>query len=554
MKPPRLKGRALSAARVAAENGATAALLSTILKQSLGIDRLAALPDDARGTLSLDITPLRAKSEARDLPDDQLPAAVRKTWPRSCAEIGEALAKKKIDPSELAARSLRGLRQLAANRVLNPLYADDEARTVREAAASAQRFGQGRSLGPLDGIPYLVKDEVDVRGLPTQVGSKCEDPIARAEDATIIGRLARAGAVFLCKTVMTEWGLSPLGQNASFKMPTNVHHAEHVPGGSSTGSAVGVAMGIAPLSIGTDGGGSVRIPASLNGIFGIKPTFGRVSRAGSLTGSVGHIGPLGASPEDLAAFLDAVASEPDPLDRYTAAAMPPPKGGFGSRLGAGVRKLRIGVVDTEWADADPAVASAGRAALAALEKEGAELVSLRMPLAGVAAPIGYVTIGCEILAAHAHHYRDKRELMNEDLRLSCAVLSGLSAMEFLDAQHLRTSLRLEAARALAQVDVLALPTTATTAPKLPVQDRGKPFADTSAIDAMCRFNFLGNLTGLPAGTAPVGVDVEGLPIGLQIVGDAWDEHVVIGVLAQLERLGVATVPRPKAAHDLLGTL
>ncbi|NUP07713.1 MAG: amidase [Polyangiaceae bacterium] len=551
MKPPRLKGRALTAARLAAENPATSALLSDVLKKSLGLDRLVALPATARAPLPLDVTPVRGRAQPRELPDEGLAPTTRKSWPRSAEDLVAAFGSKKAGVEEVADRALYAVRKLGHNRVLNVLVANDEERSRAEAKLAAERHANGQSLGPLDGVPYLVKDEVDVRGLPTRVGSLCESEEAKAADATVVARLARAGAVFVGKTVMTEWGLSPLGQNRAFSMPTNVHHAERLPGGSSTGSAVGVAMGAVPFAIGTDGGGSVRIPAALNGVYGIKPTFGRVSRTGSLTGSVGHIGPIGASPADLAAFLDAVSSEPDPADPFTLAAFAPPKGGFGCRLGAGVKKLRIGIPDSEWADAHGTVEKACRSALAALEQAGAELVPISIPLASVAAPIGYLTIGCESLGSHLDHYRHRRDKMGEDLRLSYAVLSGISATDFLDAQHLRAALRAQTALALADVDVIALPTTATTAPKLPVHDRGLPFADTEAIDAMCRFNFLGNLTGLPAGTAPVGVDEDGLPIGLQIVGDAWDEHIVIGVLAHLERLGVGAVVKPKAAHDLL---
>lgn len=551
MKPPRLKGRALVAARTAAENPATAAILREVLKQSLGLDRLSVLPPGSRAALELDVTPLRGAPGPRELSDEGLATPVRKTWPRSHQEIAKAFAERRVEPGELAERSLRAVLQLSANRVLNVLVCDDHARTRREAAESRRRHAEGRSLGPLDGIPVLIKDELDVEGLPTRIGSLCEPDAPKHADATVVHRLARAGAVFVGKTVMTEWGMSPLGQNPAFKMPTNAHHAERLPGGSSTGSAIGVAMGAVPLAVGTDGGGSVRIPAALNGIFGLKPTFGRVSRAGSLSGSVGHVGPLGAAPADLAAFLDAVASEHDPLDLHTLVAPPPPSGGFGARLGAGVRNLRIGVVAAAWAESSSPVADACKSALLALERAGAVLVDVSLPLAAVAAPIGYLTIGCESIASHAHHHRERRERMGDDLRLSYAVLAGITAVEFLDAQHLRAALRIEVARILSEVDVLALPTTATTAPPLPVQDRGKAFADTDAIDAMCRFNFLGNLTGLPAGTAPVGTDADGLPIGLQIIGDAWDEHIVLGVLAHLERLQIAVVPRPKAALDLL---
>ncbi len=551
MKPPRLKGRALSVARAAAENSATSAVLRDVLKASLGLDRLAALPADVRSDVPMTTDPIVAGRNA-ELPHDSLPTPLHKEWPRSHREINAAFAKKLTTPRDYAERAHRHALQLEANRVLNVLQAHDIERTRREAEASARRHAEGRPLGPLDGIPYLVKDELDVAGFPTRIGTICESEEKKTADSTVVARLTKAGAVFIGKTVMTEWGMSPLGQNAHYRMPTNAHHAERCPGGSSSGSAIGVALGISPFSIGTDGGGSVRIPAALNGIFSIKPTFGRVSRNGSLSGSVGHIGPLAASPADLAVVLDAIASEPDPQDELTALAPPPPAGGFGARLGAGVRKLRIGVIESEWADADGEVAEKCRAALAALEKRGAELCKVSLPLAAVAAPIGYITIGCEVLASKLHFWKHERRKLGDDLRLSFAVLSGLSGIEYLDAQRLRATLRRETARVLESVDVIALPTTTTTAPALPVEDRGKPFADTVAIDAMCRFNFLCNLTGLPAATAPVGVDKDGLPIGLQIIGDAWAEPTVLAVLAELERTGAASVVKPKAAYDLLG--
>ncbi|MFO0547119.1 MAG: amidase [Polyangiaceae bacterium] len=561
MTPPRLRGAALVAARMAAENGTTAAALGGVLKQSLGIDRLKALPDSVRGSLPLDTTPVRART-AHELPSadaahasETKPESAR-AWPRTSADLRAAFESKRVDPAALAERATTFVAALATERdgALNILQASDLERTRREARASAERIAAGRPLGPLDGVPFLVKDELDVAGLPRLLGSRCESSEPRPTDATVVARLSAAGAVFVGKTVMTEWGMSPLGQNARFSMPHNAHHEERLPGGSSSGSGVGVALGVVPLAIGVDGGGSVRIPAALNGVFGIKPTFARISNAGAgLAGSVGHIGPLGASVADLAIFLDAVASAPDPRDPFTSLAPPPPRGGFGARLAAGVRGLTIGVIPSEWADAAEDVAAAGKSALAALERAGAKLVDVSLPLAAVAAPIGYLTIGCESFASHVDHWRERRQRMGDDLRLSYAVLSGISAADFLDAQRLRAALRLELAEVLRTVDVLGLPTTQTTAPHLSRVERGQALADPTAIDAMCRFNFLGNLTGAPAVTAPVGVDRDGLPIGLQILGDAWDEHVVLGVAAHLERIGVAEVRRPRITSlDLLG--
>lgn len=551
MKPPRLRGRPLRLARRAAESGAS--FLSETLKSTLGIHRLRALPMSLREPAQLSNLPVSAR-EASALPHAGLPPVPVRAWPNESRSYAAAYAASKRDPVAVVDRALRELGRLREGRELNVLesWLPDVSR--REAEDSAKRHREGRAKGPLDGVPFLVKDEFDVATLPTTLGSPCESHDAKRADATPVARLREAGAIFLGKTVLTEWGMSPLGQNPHTTMPHNAHHRGKLPGGSSTGSAVGVALGLAPIALGGDGGGSIRIPSSLNGVFGIKPTFGRVSRAGDgFLGTVAHAGPIAASSTDLALALDVVASTVDTLDACTRWAPPPPEGGFGARLGAGVRGLRIGVPSGEWEDASAAVERAGREALRALEREGAVLVPLDLPLAKVAAPIGYLTIGCESLSACSDAWTNHREKIGDDVRLAYAVLEGIRAAEFLDAQRLRSALRTEIARALANVDVIALPTTATGAAALPDADRFGTFSDPTALDAMCRFAFLGNLTGLPAATAPVGTDPDGLPLGLQIVGDAWREDVVLGVLAHLERIEIARAERPKLGIDLLGT-
>ena len=548
MKPPRLRGGALKVARLAAESGSS--LVANALKGTLGIDRLRALPASLRADLPLDAKPIRAKT--RQLGSETLDGPAIGAWPLQTGSYERAYAEKRSDPTRVVDKALRELARLREGRELNVLTSWLPEVSRADAVASTDRHARGASLGPLDGVPLLVKDEFDVAGLATTLGSPCESTEKKSLDATAVARLRRAGAIFIGKTVLTEWGMSPLGQNANAVMPHNAFDRNRMPGGSSTGSAVGVALGLAPIALGGDGGGSIRIPAALNGLFGIKPTFGRVSRAGDgFLGSVAHAGPIATSAADLARVLDIVASERDPADVLTDWAEPPPTGGFGSRIRSGVRGLRIGVPDQEWAEASAEVARAGAEALRALEREGAVRVPLTLPLAKNAAPIGYFTIGCESLAATAEIWREQRARLGDDLRVSYAVLSGISALEYLDAQRLRAGLRLELAAALADVDLIALPTTATTAPALPEVDRFGTFSDPTALDAMCRFSFLGNLTGLPAATAPVGLDGDGLPIGFQLLGDAWDEHVVLGALAHLERVGVARVERPKLAIDLL---
>jgi aspartyl-tRNA(Asn)/glutamyl-tRNA(Gln) amidotransferase subunit A len=564
VKPPRLSGKTLALARAAAEQPATAAALRSILTESLGIARLRALEPSARADVPLSHRPRRANPADRELPHAGLPTPPD-TGRASSARYAEAYAAGRADPREVVERALRALDELTARRpsmnLLVPRQRPELARADAEASAARHRAGQAR--GSLDGVPFLVKDEYDVAGLPTKLGVRVESDAPAVEDATLVARLREAGAVVLGKTVLTEWGMSPLGNNACradddarARMPHNAHHPGRAAGGSSTGSAVGVALGLGPIALAGDGGGSIRIPAALNGVFGIKPTFGRASRAGDgFKGSVAHCGPIGASAADLALALDAFSSSHDPRDPITAWAPAPPRGGFGSRLGAGVRGLRVGLPIGEWDAASTEVARRGRDAVRWLEREGAVVVDVSIALARDAAPIGYLTIGPESLAANLHHWNDARHRarLNDDLRISFAVLSGITAAEHIDAQRLRVALRDQVEVALRQVDVLALPTTAITAPLYEEADETRAFSDPMALDGMCRFAFLGNLTGVPAGTAPVGVDGEGLPIGLQIVGDAWDEAVVLGVLAHLERGGLTTIPRPAASVDLLGS-
>jgi aspartyl-tRNA(Asn)/glutamyl-tRNA(Gln) amidotransferase subunit A len=427
-------------------------------------------------------------------------------------------------------------------------YCDESAR--QEAEASTERWRRGAPLSSFDGVPIVVKEEIAVRGLSTGGGTDLGDTSPAAQDATCVARLRAAGAIVIGQAPMTEYGMTPLGFNPKRVMPRNPHRTDRIAGGSSTGSAVAVATGVVPFALGADGGGSIRIPASLCGIFGLKATWGRVSRQGGLFGgSVTHLGPLASSTVDIARFLDA-ACGPDPNDAQTELAPVMAPGSFARALTRGVRGLRIGVDRAEWSDAAPEVARAGQDALRALEADGATLVDVHLDLARWAPAIGYLTIGLESVASNWKLLR-RRAAFSADLAISYASLSQASAVEYVQAQRLRAGLRVEVARTLRQVDLLALPTTRATAVRVTDREFEGGFIDARALDSLCRFNFLGNLTGLPAITAPVGLDEARLPIGLQIVGDAWDEATVLAAAAHLERVGAARVERPTVSVDVL---
>ena len=229
-----------------------------------------------------------------------------------------------------------------------------------------------------------------------------------------------------------------------------------------------------------------------------------------------------------------------------------PHGSLERALSRGVKGLRIGIEEREWRDATRVVAKACEDAVEALERAGAKIVHVQIPLARFAPAIGYVTIGLEACAALARRVARsrRRDEQGSSGELLCA--SDPERGRLLDACRLRAGLRRQAQAAFADVDLLALPTTAMTAPSVTDAEMASGFVDASAIDALCRFAFLANLTGLPAGSAPVGARSRGLPIGFQLVGDAWDEATVLGAMAHLERLGIAKAERPIVAVDILG--
>jgi aspartyl-tRNA(Asn)/glutamyl-tRNA(Gln) amidotransferase subunit A len=454
-----------------------------------------------------------------------------------------------VTPSEIVARALAGARELAARKPsVGPILDYCDADALREAELATARYRDGKTLGSLDGIPVVIKEQMSVRGLPRRSGTRFADTLPCAEDGTVVERLRAAGAIVLGTSPMTEYGMTPTGANPHRQMPRNPHATDRLAGGSSTGSGVAVASGLVPFAVGVDGGGSIRIPAATNGVFGIKPTWGRVSRWGdSATGSVAHVGPLGASTLDLARMLEVIAGA-DPKDPETT---PQPEIPSTAALRRGVRGLTVGLPVREWEDADAEVSSAGHEAVRALEREGATVAPIEIGMARYAAALGLLSIGVEALGTLRAEWRDHADDMSLDLQVSLSALGCVSAAEYADAQRLRTGLRRDVARAFERIDVLVLPALPETASRVTAEEMKTGFVDSRILAAASRFSFLGNLTGLPALSCPIGLDRNRLPIGFQLVGDAWDEATLLATSAHLERIGVSVAHEPEVAIHLL---
>ena len=550
--PPRLSGRILRGIVRATDRAPLRRVVGALVRGDLHSDEALALPASAREPLPLSPRPLQARA-THPRRDDRLPVATPdRTHAPTAARFSALYATADLTPLDVTRRAIEASQRLASlTPSMGPMLFIDEERALRDAEASGRRIREGKARSALEGIVVPVKEEVDIDGQGHRLG-RAIAARTDAVDATAVRKLREAGAIVLGHTVMTEFGMSPLGTSTRRLLPRNAVRPDFLAGGSSTGSAVAVATGLCPVALGSDGGGSIRSPSSYNGIFGIKPTFGRVSRTGDgFGGTVAHVGPLGASPRDLALFLEATAGE-DPADELTRNNPGFVPGWLEGSLERGVKSLRIGVLEDEIAFASKETQRACDDALRSLERDGAELVKVSLANAKHAPAIGYLTISIEAFVSLKAAMKDDWSSLGPDLQLLLRVMSTWQPGDYLDAQCLRAGLRRDVATLLRDVDVLALPTTMRGAPKVTDAEVRDGMTDTAEIASACRYAFLGNLTGLPAGTAPVGTDTRGLPLGLQIMADAWDEATVLQVLAHLERNGVAKVPKPHADAGLIG--
>lgn len=535
----RISGAALGAAARALRNPAVARVAAHVLRRDLKIDVLPSLLDGSE-VVEPDIAP-RAARPPRTL-GEPLGEPAAPAW----ATTSQALATRYgrgDSPEQVLERLFREADRLAQNHAwLRCLWTRDERGARAAAQASAQRHREQKTLSPLDGVPVLVKEQIAVQGLPLRLGGDLPGPSPSLADATLVARLRAAGAIIVGQTAMTELGLSPIGINPKRPSLRNPHHFERAAGGSSTGSGVAVAIGLVPGAIGADGGGSIRIPAALCGVYGLKPSYGRVPRTGDgFSGSVNHDGPIGASTRDLAVFLDVMhgadASDPASLHAHS------PSFSFAEATTRSVRGLKVGVDEREWRDADPAVAKACEQALKSLVEQGMQIVDITLKTAPHATALGALTLASEAYASTAYEFERHVEAYGWDVQAFLHIASVLEGKEYLWAQALRERLRREVAQALLEVDLIATPTTAKTGLSVSEAEERTGRLDAQGVRAMCRYTFLGNLTGLPAGTAPVGLDPDGLPIGFQLMGDAWDEACVLAGMASLERSGAARTPR-----------
>ncbi|WP_049653929.1 Asp-tRNA(Asn)/Glu-tRNA(Gln) amidotransferase GatCAB subunit A [Kitasatospora sp. MY 5-36] len=419
-------------------------------------------------------------------------------------------------------------------------YVAVAAEQARDAAREAEReIARGRYRGPLHGVPVGLKDLIDVAGSPTTASSRVRDGHRAAADSTVVARLRAAGAVLAGKTHTHEFAYG-----LTTPQTANAWDRERVAGGSSGGSAVAVAAGAATFALGTDTGGSIRVPAALNGVVGLKPTYGLVPRHGvtPLSWSLDHVGPITRTVEDAALVLAALAGR-DPRDPASVAA---PAVDYRPEREPDLTGVRIGVPVNHYVDhVDPEVAAAVHHAVARLEALGARPVEVEVPLARYLLPTLWGLVAPEASAYHARTLRTVPELYQADVRVLLEAGELIDAGDHLRAQRARTLIRDAWAGILEEVDVIAAPTVPTTAVRAGQETVTWPDGTSEGVaDAYVRLCAPANVTGLPALTVPAGQDAAGLPIGLQLLGRPFDERTLLRVGHAYERTQPARALAP----------
>ncbi len=462
---------------------------------------------------------------------------------QSIAEIAAALDRREVSSEELTRHFLGRIARLDGP--LNSFVTVTEAQALEQAREADRRRAAGRA-GPLTGVPMAHKDIFCTLGVRTACGSRMLDPFVAPYDATVVERIAAAGMVMLGKTNMDEFAMGSSTETSFYGPVRNPWDLTRVPGGSSGGSAAAVAARLAPVATGTDTGGSIRQPAALTGLTGLKPTYGRVSRYGmvAFASSLDQGGPFARSAEDTAWLLSVMAGF-DPRDSTS---LDRAVDDYLGALGAPLEGLRVGLPREYFGEGlDPSVGTVVEAAIRELERLGARVREVSLPNSSLAIPVYYVVAPAECSSnlsrfdgvRYGHRCAEPKSL--EDLykrsrsegfgaEVKRRIMIGTYALSagyydayYLKAQQVRRLIADDFRRAFEEVDVLAGPTSPTTAFRL-----GEKTDDPVQMYLSDIYTIAVNLAGLPALALPAGF-AEGLPVGLQLIGNYFSEARLLNV-------------------------
>ena len=460
---------------------------------------------------------------------------------KTVQDFAQAYRKKLTTPEEIGQWILKSIRK--SNEFFPPLRAMiawDVGDIIDQAHKSAQRFLNGRPLSIFDGVPIAVKDEVDQVPYGTTLGTRFLGKDPAVQDATVVSRLRAAGALLIGKTNMHEIGIGITGFNTQYGTPWNPYGLEHYTGGSSSGSAVAVAIGLCPVATGSDSGGSIRIPASFCGVVGLKPTWGRVSEFRTFPScwSVAHTGLIAGTVRDVAMTYTLIAG-PDPMDRCTKGQPAVNLIGFED---TNLKGVRLGIYEPWFTDADSEVVTKCEQAIRELEKRGAQTKEIVLPELDAARIAHAITISSEMATAMKPHFAQHQFDFGLDVRANLAFARHFTSIDYIKAQQIRARTMAQFHKVFEKVDAIATPTTACTAPpRLPdIMPQGE--SDIGLLTQIMKHSTVANLIGIPAISLPAGYDSQGLPIGIQFMGRHWEENLILRIAYSLEETVTKKAP------------
>lgn len=441
-------------------------------------------------------------------------------------ELSSLIASRELSSVELAEATLK---QVDATQPLLNAYLDvftDE--LIESAKAADSEIGKGNYEGPLHGIPIGLKDLIDVEGKVTTGGSAATDRIPATRDATVAERLRAAGALLIGKLNLVEFAFGFSSVNPHTGDVHNPWNLERVAAGSSSGSASAVATGAAAMALGTDTGGSVRMPAAACGITGLKPTYGLVSRHGvmDLSWSSDHVGPMCRTAADCALMMNAIAGH-DPSDPASSRR---PLPDFTSQLDRPLKDLRIGVPrDYFFENIDPEIESAVRSAIEYLRSEGAIVSEIPMPWVGVGRAVNVAVLLPEAAAVHRKRLDEQGDKYSPAVRHRLKAGLEVSAVDYIHAQQVRAMFGDKLARSMQDIDVLITPTVPIQTPTIAetTPPPGSSFA--TAGGEFPNFTGVFDATGQPSLSLNCGFTKDGMPIGMMISGKSYADALLLGV-------------------------
>lgn len=448
-------------------------------------------------------------------------------WYQPLNVLARSIERKEISPVEVVRSSLARIQEFDGR--IKSFVTVLEKEALAAAASAEAEIMHGRYRGPLHGVPLAVKDLYDVGGLATGAGSKVRRGYVPRTDATTVRKLRDAGAIVIGKATTHEFAFGFDSQPT--RNPWNV---ACTPGGSSGGPGAAVAAGFCYGGTGTDTGGSIRCPGAINGVAGIKATYGRVSKHGIavLSWSLDHPGPIARTVRDTAILLRVMAGY-DPADPSTSNTPVPD---YAAGLTGDLKTLRVGVPKNYFFDdIQPDVAAATRRAIDVLHELGGDVAEVTLQRFDDILPTFLSIVMPEAATYHLKTFRTQRAEYGSDVQELLETGNLFLATTYISAQRNRAAIASALAASFAEVDVIVTPTLPMTAPRV-----GQEFYDwggrkESVFAACARFLCPFNLAGLPAATVPCGMSSEGMPIGLQIVGRPFDEATVLKVADAFER-------------------